>query len=86
MVDISYSRFAPDYSRAEYSELDALSFCLASRLAYAKNPSGGIARERISDQIKAWTSRMSSSSKSCVDAISIPKGSLQATRCLADRT
>ena len=54
MPTIPDSRFAPEYSRAAYSALDALSFCLASRLAYAKNPSGRIARKRIRDQTTAW--------------------------------
>ena len=54
MVNIPDSRFDPEYSRVRYSARDALSFCLASRLAYAKNPSGGIARTRIKDQVAAW--------------------------------
>ncbi len=54
MPTIPDSRFAPEYSRSRYSPLDALSFCLASRLAYAKNTRGGIARRRIRDQIAAW--------------------------------
>ena len=54
MPAIPDSRFAPEYSRVGYSRLDALSFCLASRLAYAKSPRGAIARQRIRNQIKAW--------------------------------
>ena len=54
MPTIPDSRFAPEYSSAGYSALDALSFCLASRLAYAKNPDGRIARKRIRDRTTAW--------------------------------
>lgn len=54
MARISDDQFGPEYSRVKYSALDALSFCLASRLAYAKNSRGRIARKRIRDQIAAW--------------------------------
>ena len=54
MVKISNDQFDPQYSRVKYSALDALSFCLASRLAYAKNSRGRIARKQIKDQIAAW--------------------------------
>ena len=33
---VSYDRFTPDYLPSKYSSRDALSFCLASHLAYAK--------------------------------------------------
>lgn len=54
MPTIPDSLFAPEYSTVKYSPLDALSFCLASRLAYAKNPRGEIARKRIRDTVRAW--------------------------------
>ena len=54
MDEVPDSRFAPEYSPLRYSPRDALSFCLASRLAYAKNNRGEIARRRIRDQITAW--------------------------------
>ena len=54
MAAIPYSQFGPEYSPVRYSALDALSFCLASRLAYAKNSRGRIARKQIKDQIAAW--------------------------------
>ena len=50
----TYSQFSPKYSVPGYSRNDALSFCLASRLAYEKNLSGRIARARIKAQVKKW--------------------------------
>lgn len=54
MTRIPYSDFSPKYSIPAYSRNDALSFCLASRLAYEKNSRGRIARYRIRNQAKEW--------------------------------
>ena len=54
MATIPDSRFAPEFAKTGYSKRDALSFCLASRLAYAKNSNGAIARRRIRDQVTGW--------------------------------
>jgi triacylglycerol lipase len=54
MTTVPDSEFNPQFSLAKYSPRDALSFCLASRLAYAKNARGQIARQRIREQVRAW--------------------------------
>lgn len=51
---VPYSCFAPTYTRPRYCPADALSFCLASRLAYAKRPNNSMNRAAISRQAKAW--------------------------------
>ena len=50
-----YARFGPAYSVPAYHPGDALSFCLASHLAYLKNPRNKrIARRKIKHQAKQW--------------------------------
>ena len=51
---VSYRRFKPTYTRPGYSPADALSFCLASRLAYAKRSDNGIDRDLISHEAEKW--------------------------------
>ena len=53
-VKVPYSRFAPTYTRPRYCPTDALSFCLASRLAYAKRANNSMNRAAINRQAKAW--------------------------------
>ena len=51
----TYSDFNPVYSVPDYHPRDALSLCLASHLAYQKNPKNKrIARRKISGQAKKW--------------------------------
>ena len=52
---VPLERFAPEYSIPDYSNIDSLSFCLASRLAYAKLPDGTIDEPTIQRQlIEGW--------------------------------
>ena len=54
MARIPYSKFCPRYSIPAYSRNDALSFCLASRLAYEKDTRGRIASTNIRSQVNKW--------------------------------
>ena len=52
---VPLERFAPEYSIPDYSHVDALSFCLASQLAYSKLPDGKIDETTIRQQlIEGW--------------------------------
>ena len=51
---IPYNRFAPVYSVQDYSPQDALSFCLASRLAYEKTRNKHIDRRKITERVNSW--------------------------------
>ena len=44
---IPFTRFTPEYAISGYSPKDALSFCLASKLAYSKLVTGEIDRDKI---------------------------------------
>ena len=51
----TYNDFNPEYSAPAYHPRDALSLCLASHLAYQKNPRNKrIPRRRITGQAKEW--------------------------------
>ena len=51
----TYNDFNPEYSAPAYHTRHALSLCLASHLAYQKNPRNKrIARRRITGQAKEW--------------------------------
>ena len=55
MNAVPLERFAPEYSIPDYSPIDALSFCLASQLAYSKLPDGTIDEATIRQQlIEGW--------------------------------
>ena len=51
---IPYGDFAPQYSIAKYSPKDAISFCLASRLAYEKLKNGRIDKKKIAHEAVGW--------------------------------
>ncbi|MCY4489811.1 MAG: lipase family protein [Deltaproteobacteria bacterium] len=51
---IPYREFAPQYSTVKYSPKDALSFCLASRLAYEKLKNGRIDKKKINQEALHW--------------------------------
>ena len=55
MDAVPLERFAPEFSIPDYSPVDALSFCLASQLAYSKLPDGTIDEATIRHQlIEGW--------------------------------
>ena len=54
LESIPFDRFAPEYTRSEYSATDALSFCLASQLAYSSAANSGIDTTQISSVLKEW--------------------------------
>ena len=51
MTSVSVDRFEPEYSIPGYSSIDALSLCLASRLAYSKLTNGKIDEQTIRRQV-----------------------------------